>query len=280
MAAADVHRLNLRPGFESGIIVARDEQERRSILVLDDSSGACLEVQYQYHHQQQHQQQQHGQHHTIPTHPPNFPPPKSRSISLRCSQASVQSSKAPISYFRGMFQLCLERYEMLHNMTAEVHFWDERTRFRLQVLCVPWVVTQEEVEKLRGEAEGLTAASAARIGGVGGCDVDLNADGHVVARRRKEERERERERDRERRRVEREERDCLRIEKRHLAEGTPSTYESSTVVPTAASLFVNTLTNFCSHQHSRSHHHLHWLPVEDIAEVFSNGTFLDPGVLG
>lgn len=107
---------------------------------------------------------------------------------------------------------------MLHNMTTEVHFWDERTRFRLQVLCVPWVVTQEEVEKLRREAEGLTAASAARIGGVGDRDVDLNADGHVVARRRKAEREREREKDRERRRVEREERDRLRIEKRYERE--------------------------------------------------------------
>ncbi|EGC49578.1 OB-fold nucleic acid binding domain-containing protein [Histoplasma capsulatum var. duboisii H88] len=245
MAAADVHRLNLRPGFEcqnicfylnhpiqficaAGIIVARDEQERRSILVLDDSSGACLEVVCSKNTQEVHSNtntitssntNNNNMDNTTPSQPTHLTSATKKPLNITPLLPGVRAKlKGTISYFRGMFQLCLERYEMLHNMTAEVHFWDERTRFRLQVLCVPWVVTQEEVEKLRGEAEGLTAASAARIGGVGGCDVDLNADGHVVARRRKEERERERERDRERRRVEREERDCLRIEKRYERE--------------------------------------------------------------
>ncbi|KAG5294503.1 OB-fold nucleic acid binding domain-containing protein [Histoplasma ohiense] len=244
MAAVDVHRLSLRPGFEcqnicfylnhpiqficaAGIIVARDEQERRSILVLDDSSGACLEVVCSKNTQEDHSNtntitntnNNNNMDNTTPSQPTHLTSATKKPLNITPLLPGVRAKlKGTISYFRGMFQLCLERYEMLHNMTAEVHFWDERTRFRLQVLCVPWVVTQEEVEKLRGEAEGLTAASAARIGGVGDCDVDLNADGHVVARRRKAERERERERDRERRRVEREERDRLRIEKRYERE--------------------------------------------------------------
>ncbi|QSS66169.1 OB-fold nucleic acid binding domain-containing protein [Histoplasma capsulatum] len=249
MAAVDVHRLRLRPGFEcqnicfylnhpiqficaAGIIVARDEQERRSILVLDDSSGACLEVVCSKNTQDDHSNtntitntntntntNNNNMDNTTPSQPTHLTSATKKPLNITPLLPGVRAKlKGTISYFRGMFQLCLERYEMLHNMTTEVHFWDERTRFRLQVLCVPWVVTQEEVEKLRREAEELTAASAARIGGVGDRDVDLNADGHVVARRRKAEREREMEKDRERRRVEREERDRLRIEKRYERE--------------------------------------------------------------
>ncbi|PGG97731.1 hypothetical protein GX51_07175 [Blastomyces parvus] len=243
IAAIDMHHLKLRPGFEgqniyfylnhpiqficaAGIIVARDEQERRSILVLDDSSGACLEVVCSKNVQvpntnattttNNSMNSNNHDSNTSPPEPTHLASATHRPLNITPLLPGARAKlKGTISCFRGVLQLHLERYEILHDTNAEVRFWDERTRFRLQVLSVPWVVARGEVEKLRAEAEGVAVGGAAshKDG-----DRDLNADGHVVARRRKAERGREREKERARRREEREERDRLRIEKRYEKE--------------------------------------------------------------
>ncbi|EQL31572.1 hypothetical protein BDFG_06147 [Blastomyces dermatitidis ATCC 26199] len=244
IAAIDMHHLKLRPGFEgqniyfylnhpiqficaAGIIVARDEQERRSILVLDDSSGACLEVVCSKNVQvpntnaitttnNSNSSNNYNNNNTSPTQPTHLASATNRPLNITPLLPGARAKlKGTISCFRGMLQLHLERYEILRDTNAEVRFWDERTRFRLQVLSVPWVVARGEVERLRVEAEGVAVAAAA---GRKDGDGYLNADGHVVARRRKAEREREREKERERRRGEGEERDRLRIEKRYERE--------------------------------------------------------------
>ncbi|EEH23081.2 hypothetical protein PABG_05292 [Paracoccidioides brasiliensis Pb03] len=257
MAAVDVHRLKSRPGFEgqnlyfylnhpiqficvAGIIVARDEQERRSILVVDDSSGACLEVVCSK---------------TVPVSTYGCSSRTSISPSIDMTTATTSSNvtgdcnslhsipippthqtstthkpinitpllpgaraklKGTIACFRGMFQLHLERYEMLRDTNAEVRFWDERTRLRVQVLSVPWVVGQGEVERLRREAEkGDAGRGGGKVRGRDRCgDGDMNRDGHVIARRKKMEMEKKWEK----RRMEREEKDKLRILKRYMEE--------------------------------------------------------------
>lgn len=94
-----------------------------------------------------------------------------------------------------MHQLHLERFTILPDTNAEVQFWEEKTRFLVDVLSVPWRLTGEEVEQLRREG--------------------VYSEGKKRRKRvmRREEAER-----RERRREEREERDRVRIERRYARE--------------------------------------------------------------
>ncbi|OJD13902.1 hypothetical protein AJ78_05692 [Emergomyces pasteurianus Ep9510] len=230
MAAVDVHRQNLYFYLNhpiqficaAGIIVARDEQEHRSILVLDDSSGACLEIVCSKSVQVPNTSTTTTDkiNDVTPIPPTHLTSTTQKPLNITPLLPGARAKlKGTISCFRGMFQLHLERYEILPDTNAEVRFWDERTRFRVQVLSMPWVVAHEEVEKLKGEAEGAAGAMAAQKGGGKSSDgKSLNMDGYVVARRRKAERGRERERERERRRVEREEKDRLRIQRRYERE--------------------------------------------------------------
>lgn len=94
-----------------------------------------------------------------------------------------------------MLQLHLERYTLLPDTNAEVAFWRERTRYYTQVLSHTWVLTREDVERLRRE------------------DV-----AEEEARRRRKARREVRRVKSEVRRVEREERDARRIERRYARE--------------------------------------------------------------
>lgn len=99
--------------------------------------------------------------------------------------------KGTLSLFRTTMQLHLERFTLLRDTNAEIQFVDERLRFLVEVLSVPWVLLDDEVEQLRREAE--------------------RGDREAVEGRRHAER-------RERRRAEREERDQRRIRKRYERE--------------------------------------------------------------
>ncbi|WEW57239.1 hypothetical protein PRK78_002704 [Emydomyces testavorans] len=231
LGAADVHRLTQPKEFAgqniyfynnhpiqylclAGVIVSRDEQARRTILVLDDSTGFTIEVVC-----------------SKPP-PPLQPRPQTAAVSLTPTTAqtltpsssihnganslpithiasttrtpldinplragSVAKLKGTITRFRGMLQLHLERYTLLRETSAEVRFWEEKMRFFVEVLCVPWVLSVEERERLRWE--------------------DVREE--EMKRRKKVVREARRER-RERKMVEREERDRLRIERRYARE--------------------------------------------------------------
>ncbi|PGH08518.1 hypothetical protein AJ80_07838 [Polytolypa hystricis UAMH7299] len=236
MRAVDVHRLQRRNGFEgqnlyfhlnhpiqficvAGIILTRDEQARRTILVLDDSTGSCLEIIC-------------SKALTAPlpstttTHPPS-----TTSTSTSAHQTSTThlplditplipgvtaKLKGTLTTFRGMLQLHLERYALLPDTNAEVTFWDARTRFLVDVLSVPWVVGQEEVEGLRREGMFGAGSSANASAGAGAASRHGHGHGHGdEARRVKRRGERERIREeRGRREEEREERDRLRILRR------------------------------------------------------------------
>lgn len=43
----------------------------------------------------------------------------------------------------------LERFSIIHDTNAEMQFIDERLRFLVDVLSIPWVLTDEEVDALR-----------------------------------------------------------------------------------------------------------------------------------
>ncbi|KAK2810561.1 hypothetical protein FQN50_002818 [Emmonsiellopsis sp. PD_5] len=233
MAAVDIHRLKTRKGFEgqnlhfhlnhpiqfvcvAGIILSRDEHEHRSILVLDDSSGACLEI--------------------VCAKAPNSPNPittttptptnpttthltstTTQPLSLTPLVPGVRAKlRGTLTSFRGVMQVALERYEVIADMRGEVRFWEERTKVLVGVLGVPWVVAGEVVEGLRREAEGMGVGVGGGAGKVGGNGVwnGVGVGGEAVQARARRRllRLKERERLREVRRGEREERGRLVLE--------------------------------------------------------------------
>jgi hypothetical protein len=231
MGITDVHQLKARKGFEgqnvyfynnhpirflclAGIIVARDEFVGRTILVLDDSTGATIEVvcdkpdsaaaetspavtnaaaakpltsisdRILNAEEQQHQDSQHVS--AATRNPLDITP---------LVPGTIAKLRGTISVFHGHYQLRLERYTLLPDTNAEVGFWESRTRFLVDVLSVPWVLTEEDIERLRRTCEEDEGRDARRM----------------AAKRKKVERA-------ERKAVEREERDRARIERRYERE--------------------------------------------------------------
>lgn len=64
----------------------------------------------------------------------------------------VVKVKGTLSVFRSSYQIILEKFEIISgNTAAEMRFWDERSRFLIDVLSVPWSLTTTEVADLRKE---------------------------------------------------------------------------------------------------------------------------------
>ncbi|KAL1965543.1 hypothetical protein VTN77DRAFT_5627 [Rasamsonia byssochlamydoides] len=181
MSAADVHRLRSRKGFEgqnlyfyynhpiqfvclAGIVVAREEYPRRTVLVLDDSSGATIEVVVLKAVTTSHES---GGATAAPTATAGALPLKDatpETIHVASTTRSpldvsaltpgaVVKVKGTLSSFRSTMQVVLERFFILPDTNAEIRFWDERTRYLVDVLLVPWSLSAEEIAQLRREAE-------------------------------------------------------------------------------------------------------------------------------
>ncbi|KAL1999183.1 hypothetical protein VTN02DRAFT_4929 [Thermoascus thermophilus] len=204
LSAADVHRLKTRRGFEgqniyfyhnhpiqfvclAGVIVARSEYPRRTVLTVDDSSGETIEVVVLKsvgvglpdRGNDVSAAATEPTHVTATTHSP---------LSITAlTPGTVIKAKGTLSTFRATLQLHLERFAVLPDTNAEMRFCDARVRFLVDVLSVPWRLGAEEVARLREEAE---------------------AEGERVVR------EKRRVEERRRRRAEREERDRRRIWRR------------------------------------------------------------------
>ncbi|KAF3480533.1 OB-fold nucleic acid binding domain-containing protein [Arthroderma uncinatum] len=185
LSAADVHRLRRRMGYEgqnihfyknhpiqficlAGVIVAREEQLRRTVLTLDDSSGSTIEVV--------------SSKITPVDQPQAEPEPVEAAEETKTVMAAIGAMSASPIYvtsttheplditslvpgvivklkgtvitFRSMRQLHLERFVLLPDMAGEMQFWEERTRFLVDVLNTPWYLTPTQVEQLRVEGAG------------------------------------------------------------------------------------------------------------------------------
>lgn len=70
--------------------------------------------------------------------------------------------KGTLSTFRAVTQLQLERFFPVPDTKAEMRFLRDRVQYLVDILSVPWVLTDEEVEQLRLEAdeEGREAEEA------------------------------------------------------------------------------------------------------------------------
>lgn len=216
LSAADVHRLKRQPGFEGmpssttlmshtsnpadqtyfyhnhpirfvslvGIIVARTEVARLTILTLDDSSGATVEIAVR---------KAPDAPAAAGTNPEDGGAPRDKHVAATQGtdldiSALVPGARAQVkgtlSMFRGMMQVQLERVFPVRDTNSEMRFLDQRNRYLVEVLSVPWQLTAEEVAKLRVEADE---------------EEERVEEEHIQARRRM------------RRRAEREEKDHQRI---------------------------------------------------------------------
>ncbi|KAF6230357.1 hypothetical protein HO133_004699 [Letharia lupina] len=187
LTAADVHALRERTGFEGqnlffhlnhpikwirlvGVIVAVDLYPTRWIALLDDSSGATIEI-------------------TCGRPAPTPTAPNANSTSLAEGSAglgrldafdkgvtatgrdvdlsgvdigSVVKVKGGVGLFREVRQMLLERISIIRTTNEEAAAWAENTAFRKEILSQPWVVSEEEEKRARRKAEGLDREKQAR----------------------------------------------------------------------------------------------------------------------
>ncbi|PLB40181.1 OB-fold domain-containing protein [Aspergillus candidus] len=164
IAAADVHRLRRRFQYGdpstyfyhnhpiryislAGIIVARTETPYRTILTLDDSSGATLDIVVLI------QQIDNPANPSTPT-AAHTSPTTSTSLDITpLVPGTLAHVKGTISTFRSTPQLQLERFWLLRDTNAEMRFVAQRARYLAEVLSHPWVLSEEEVVRLEEEAE-------------------------------------------------------------------------------------------------------------------------------
>ncbi|KAK2819986.1 hypothetical protein FQN49_007834 [Arthroderma sp. PD_2] len=185
LSAVNVHRLARRRGYEgqnihfyknhpiafiylAGVIVSREEQLRRTVLLLDDSSGSNIEIVCSKMAPIEESQTQSAD--------PKEPAEAETAVAIGTESAPqiyVTSAtheplditslvpgirvkvKGTVISFRSMKQLHLERFSLVSDMADEMKFWEERTRFLIDVLDIPWYLPAAQVEQLRIEAVGI-----------------------------------------------------------------------------------------------------------------------------
>lgn len=140
-----------------GVIVAVDIYPTRCIMLLDDSSGATIEVTC-------------GRQKPVQSAPPTENvvitglldvlteghTATGRSIDLRgVDIGSVVKLKGGIGQFRGEKQVLLERISIIYTTSEETAAWVENTEFRSSILNVPWVVSAKDEQRAKRKAEGL-----------------------------------------------------------------------------------------------------------------------------
>ncbi|RAK95072.1 OB-fold domain-containing protein [Aspergillus ibericus CBS 121593] len=170
-----------------GIIIACHDLPTRTILTLDDSTGATLDIVVIKGPEPSTSTTVTTTTTTTSSPATHISPTTQTPIDITpLVPGTLTHVKGTISTFRNTNQLQLERYFLIRDTNAEMRFVEQRSRFLVEVLSVPWRLGGDEVERLRGEME----EEEERV-----------------------EEEQERVRRRERRRVEREERDARRIQK-------------------------------------------------------------------
>ncbi|OJJ59014.1 hypothetical protein ASPSYDRAFT_992503 [Aspergillus sydowii CBS 593.65] len=185
IGAADVHRLKRRVEFGGeqglffyqnhpirfvnlvGVIVARSDVPRRTILTLDDSTGATVDIvvlkgnpafistansSTTPHAPKEANDGDGGRgatpkeyHVTSTTRTPVDITP--------LQPGRLFQIKGTLSVFRATMQVQLERFFTVPDTKAEMRFVEARCRFLVDVLSVPWVLGEGEIAALRVEAD-------------------------------------------------------------------------------------------------------------------------------
>ncbi|KAL9075871.1 MAG: hypothetical protein Q9161_001264 [Pseudevernia consocians] len=153
-----------------GVIVAIDIFPTRWSALLDDSSGATIEITCRL---------------PAPTPPirnantlsladdptgPSGPDAFSKGVTATGRDVdlsgvdigTVVKLKGGVGSFREVRQMLLERVSIIRTTNEEAAAWAENTAFRKEILSRPWVVSEEDEKRARRKAEGLDREKRAR----------------------------------------------------------------------------------------------------------------------
>ncbi|RDW90344.1 OB-fold domain-containing protein [Aspergillus mulundensis] len=179
MGATDVHRLKRRTEYGEpdlffyqnhpirfvslvGIIVARTDVPRRTILTLDDSTGATVDVVVLKSDTTTsvpaaataESKTKDDADADAPPKEMHLTPTTQTSIDITPLQpGKLFQIKGTLSTFRSLNQIQLERFFPVPDTKAEMRFVEARLRFLVEVLSVPWALGEEDIEGLRVQAD-------------------------------------------------------------------------------------------------------------------------------
>ncbi|KAL7817663.1 hypothetical protein V8C44DRAFT_355788 [Trichoderma aethiopicum] len=177
LRAAEVHALDQHAGFEGenfffyrnlpikwvrvvGIVVAIEQYSQRRIYAIDDSSGMNILAVVTY---------------PAPAKPKNESTAGGRPTNNDAHTTDAQvpdpyadvdvgmvvDVKGGVSSFRNERQINVVKMVLVKGTAQEVVLWEKRTKFRREVLDVPWVLREKDVRRCRREAERSEAEARA-----------------------------------------------------------------------------------------------------------------------
>lgn len=174
LTALDIHeRLLSRPGFQgqnlyfylnhpiqfvnlAGVVVSCEEwQEKRWILVVDDGSGATIEVTCLKPQRKGAEGEEVGVERKVLEEGEWVEEKWAREeIIASLEVGSVIKVKGKIGAFRDVRQIQLERIAVVHHTNAEMLFWEQRTLVKAEILSKPWILSSGKQSRLLRAAEG------------------------------------------------------------------------------------------------------------------------------
>ena len=175
LTASDIHNaLHTRRGFEGqsvyfylnhpiqfvylvGIVVSyEDIHEKRWLLILDDSSGATIEVTCpKLARKADGDEQVKAGAELLAPGAEVCTEEQARAHTLTSIDVgSIIKVKGKVGTFRDTRQIQLERIAVVTDTNAEIHFWEQRTKLKVEVLSKPWIVSLVEQRRLLKVAGG------------------------------------------------------------------------------------------------------------------------------
>lgn len=148
-----------------GVVVSyEDFHEKRWLLIIDDSSGATIEVSCPKPEEK------------ADGNPDQASKDGSELDGIRLAEVqarantiasidvgSVISVRGKVGTFRDTRQIHLERVAIVPDTNAELKFVEQRTKLRVEVLSKPWIVSSREQSRLLKVAEGRRNTDKAQI---------------------------------------------------------------------------------------------------------------------
>ncbi len=183
LTAFDVHgTLYTRRGFEGqnlyfylnhpiqfvylvGVVVSyEDFHEKKWLFIIDDSSGATIEVTCPKPERKAHGNGEEATDEQLKSDAGKVADEQTRaSIIASVDVGSVIKVKGKVGHFRDIRQIHLERIAIIPDTNAELRFWEQRTRLKIELLSKPWVISSKEQNHLLKAAEGRNKNEAVQV---------------------------------------------------------------------------------------------------------------------
>jgi Telomere regulation protein Stn1 len=174
LTAFDVHKtLHTRQGFEGqnlyfylnhpiqfvylvGVVMSyEDFHEKRWLLIVDDSSGATIEVTCPKPEKDADGGQEKASDDLLKPDAGRLLKEQARANTMSSIEVgSVIKIKGKVGTFRDTRQIHLERIAIVPDTNAEMHFMEQRAKLKLEVLSKPWSISRKEQSRLLQAAEG------------------------------------------------------------------------------------------------------------------------------